>query len=156
MNISLLCKWWWRLENESGLWQDVVRAKYLQNATIGTVSHKMGDSPVWPDLLKVKSIYLRGRLITTKNGKNTLFWKDIWIGDKPLCIQALVLFDWCEDKDIIVYQFLCKGRQLVFNRWLPPLLFEDWLHIINKVYSFSFEECDDTIKWRWGERVLHN
>jgi hypothetical protein len=39
----------------------------------------------------------------------------------------------------------------VFNRWLPPLLFEDWLDIINKVYSFNFEECDDIIKWRWGE-----
>jgi hypothetical protein len=21
MNISLLCKWWWKLENEDGLWQ---------------------------------------------------------------------------------------------------------------------------------------
>jgi hypothetical protein len=27
INISLLCKWWWRLENETGLWQDLVRAK---------------------------------------------------------------------------------------------------------------------------------
>jgi hypothetical protein len=29
MNISLLCKWWWRLESENGLWQDIIEAKYL-------------------------------------------------------------------------------------------------------------------------------
>jgi hypothetical protein len=25
MNISLLCKWWWKFENEEGLWQEIVR-----------------------------------------------------------------------------------------------------------------------------------
>lgn len=30
MNISLLIKWWWKLENEDGLWQDIVKAKYLR------------------------------------------------------------------------------------------------------------------------------
>jgi hypothetical protein len=28
MNISLLCKWWWKIENEEGLWQEIVRKKY--------------------------------------------------------------------------------------------------------------------------------
>jgi len=30
MNISLLCKWWWRLENEDGLRQELVKSKYLK------------------------------------------------------------------------------------------------------------------------------
>lgn len=30
MNISLLCKWWWRLKTEKGVWQDIVKAKYLK------------------------------------------------------------------------------------------------------------------------------
>jgi hypothetical protein len=25
MNISLLCKWWWMLEKEDGLWHEIVR-----------------------------------------------------------------------------------------------------------------------------------
>jgi hypothetical protein len=29
MNISLLCKWWWKLEKEDGLWQQIIRHKYL-------------------------------------------------------------------------------------------------------------------------------
>jgi hypothetical protein len=28
MNISLLCKWWWKLESGEGLWQEIVRKKY--------------------------------------------------------------------------------------------------------------------------------
>jgi hypothetical protein len=31
MNISLLCKWWWMLENEEGIWQQLVNMKYIKN-----------------------------------------------------------------------------------------------------------------------------
>ena len=58
INISLLCKWWWELEKEEGLWQDIVKYKYLKNQTIHEVGHKLNDSPTWYDLLKVKNIYL--------------------------------------------------------------------------------------------------
>jgi hypothetical protein len=27
INISLLCKWWWRFETQDGLWQQIVHAK---------------------------------------------------------------------------------------------------------------------------------
>jgi hypothetical protein len=30
MNVSLLCKWWWRLDNEEGLWQNIIRFKYIK------------------------------------------------------------------------------------------------------------------------------
>jgi hypothetical protein len=29
MNISLLCKWWWRLEKGEGLWHEIVKKKYM-------------------------------------------------------------------------------------------------------------------------------
>jgi hypothetical protein len=28
MNLSLLCKWWWKIETGEGLWQEIVRKKY--------------------------------------------------------------------------------------------------------------------------------
>jgi hypothetical protein len=33
-NISLLCKWWSKLDKHYGLWQGIVKAKYLRNRTI--------------------------------------------------------------------------------------------------------------------------
>lgn len=79
MNLSLLNKWWWKLEKESGLWQDIVSYKYLRKESIVYVKHKQTDSPVWSDLLKIKSIYLHGRRVKILNGKNTSFWNDIWL-----------------------------------------------------------------------------
>jgi hypothetical protein len=70
MNISLLCKWWWRLEKEHGVWQDIVKAKYLQHDGVRSVKHRINDSHVWTDLLKIKHIYLNGRKIETKNGQH--------------------------------------------------------------------------------------
>ena len=61
MNVSLLCKWWWKLEMENGLQQDIVRTKYLSNDLISTVKWKMNDSPIWKDLLQIRHICLRGR-----------------------------------------------------------------------------------------------
>ena len=85
MNISLLCKWWWKLEMENGLWQDIVKAKYLSNDLISSAKWRLTDSPVWKDLLQVRPVYLRGRAIKNGNGTKTLFWKDPWIDPNPLC-----------------------------------------------------------------------
>jgi hypothetical protein len=39
MNISLLCKWWWMLEKE-GLWQVIVRKKYIRQSPICLIKEK--------------------------------------------------------------------------------------------------------------------
>ena len=58
MNVSLLCKWWWKLENEHGLWHDIIAFKYIRGSSVCTVKHRQNDSPIWADLLKVRDIYL--------------------------------------------------------------------------------------------------
>lgn len=72
MNINLLTKWWWKLETEEGIWQDIVKAKYIKDGIVCYVNHKMDDSPVWADLLKVKQIYLQRRKVVVHNGKTLL------------------------------------------------------------------------------------
>ena len=67
MNISLLCKWWWKLDREVGLWQKIVKFKYIRNSSIYDVKHRQSDSAIWADLLKVKDIYLQGRKILVRN-----------------------------------------------------------------------------------------
>ena len=73
MNVSLLTKWWWKLDKEEGLWQRIVKSKYLKNGSLLDVSHKQSDSAIWTDLLKVKDVYLQGRKRAVRNGKNTFF-----------------------------------------------------------------------------------
>jgi len=150
MNISLLCKWWWKLENEDGIWQTLVKAKYLKGRPIADVQYKMGDSHVWTDLLKIKDIYLRGRRLQTKNGKNTILWSDSWLNNKPLCVTYHVLYDLCSEKDITVFDFLRKNGQIGFCRRLPPILFSSWVDMMNDIFSFHFENSPDKIGWRWN------
>lgn len=44
MNSALLGKWFWRLENEDGQWQEMLRRKYLSKNTLAHVVPKVGDS----------------------------------------------------------------------------------------------------------------
>ena len=60
-NISLLAKWWWKLETQQGLWQDVIRAKYLKIDSVASVRCRFGDSPSWKAIMKVKEHYFAGR-----------------------------------------------------------------------------------------------
>ena len=46
MNISLLCKWWWRLEKGEGLWQEIVKKKYMKQHCISMLKKKPSNSPV--------------------------------------------------------------------------------------------------------------
>lgn len=69
MNMSLLTKWWWKIEYGEGLWKEFVRKKYVKNRSISQIKHKQTDSPVWSDLLKVKDFYLNGRVVIIGNGK---------------------------------------------------------------------------------------
>jgi hypothetical protein len=61
-----------------------------------------------------------------------------------------VLYEWCKSKNMNVNQFLYRGGQIDFERWLPPFLFEQWIDIVNKAFNFSFKNEEDGISWKWG------
>jgi hypothetical protein len=73
MNISLLCKWWWKAENGEGIWQDIIKKKYLKKGMICLLSKNPKNSPLWNDLLKVRNVYLKGRSMVVGNGKKYQF-----------------------------------------------------------------------------------
>ena len=93
-------------------------------------------------------------MLQVKNGKNTRFWEDIWLKDKPLCMLHPVLFDWCLNKNISVYNVLCANGRLPFDRWLPPSFFEEWLGILDATFSFNFEDANDKVSWKWGRNKM--
>jgi hypothetical protein len=58
-NQCLLSKWLFKLINMHGLWQAILRNKYLKNQTIGKVQRKPQDSHFWTGLMKVKPNFLK-------------------------------------------------------------------------------------------------
>jgi hypothetical protein len=97
------------LENEEGLWQDIVKIKYVKETPVCLIPTKQSDSPVWKDLLKIRHIYLKGRKFRVNNGKKVSFWTDIWLEEKPLCILYPVLYDLCVDNKSSVWNVM-KGE----------------------------------------------
>jgi hypothetical protein len=152
MNLSLLCKWWWRLEKESGLWQDIVKHKYMKKDNVSSVKHKQTDSPMWADLLKIKHIYLQGRKMNIKNGKSTSVWKDIWLYDEPLCTLFPVLFKLCEQQDILVHQWLNKSSTITFSRWLTAELGYEWGKIQSDASKSQLDDGHDIASWKLESR----
>jgi hypothetical protein len=62
-NKCLLSKWIVKLLNDDGIWQQVLKKKYLKGRTLSQVEKKNGDSHFWAGLMEVRDLMLqRGRL----------------------------------------------------------------------------------------------
>jgi hypothetical protein len=83
-NKYLLSKWLFKLLNEDGLWQELLRNKYIKNKTLGSCEKKPMDSHFWKSLMNVKDTFLGFGHFNVKDGSQTRFWVDTWLGNKPL------------------------------------------------------------------------
>lgn len=152
MNISLLCKWWWRLETEDGLWQKIIRYKYLRNKSVCSVKHKQTNSAIWSDLLKIKDIYLQGKVMKLKNGNTTLFWKDRWLFDQPLSELFPDLFAMCMQQNISVATVKNNPESVTFTRWLVDNWRVSWEKILKELADVQLSDGEDEISWKFGNK----
>jgi hypothetical protein len=57
-NKCLLSKWVFKLLNEDGVCQQMLRKKYLKCKTLSQVERRKGDSHFWGGLMEIKSLVL--------------------------------------------------------------------------------------------------
>jgi hypothetical protein len=88
-NISLLTKWWWKLENQDGLWQRIVKQKYPRNKYVAYVKTRANYYPDGKLLLKIKGTYCEGRRVIFFKDLVT-FWLDTWLDHVAICVQFLI------------------------------------------------------------------
>lgn len=58
-NKSLLSKWWYRLINEAGQWQQLLRNKYLRDKPFSLIKKRTTDSHFWSGLMGVRDDFLK-------------------------------------------------------------------------------------------------
>jgi hypothetical protein len=80
-------KWIFSLINEDGVWQQLIRNKYLGDKSITHVNKKPGDSQFWTVLTNGKDQFLNFVNFRLQNGKQIIFWEDIWLGADVLKSQ---------------------------------------------------------------------
>jgi hypothetical protein len=149
MNVSLLCKWWSMLENEKGLWQEIVKLKYVKYTPICLIHVKQSDSPVWNDLLKIRHSYLKGRKFKVNSGKKVSSCVDAWLEEKPLCVIYPILYDLCVDKNCSMWKVRNDEWVIQFKIILPPLIRMQWYDLARKLNAFQVNDGKDIPVWSW-------
>ena len=96
-NKCLLAKWPVNLLNSEGIWQSLLRNKYLSSKSLTQVAAKPNDSHFWRGLMHIKDEVLANGSFDIKDGTNTRFWDDTWVGDKPLKFKYPSLYNIVRD-----------------------------------------------------------
>jgi hypothetical protein len=154
MNVSFLCKWLWKLETESGLWQQIINFNYLKKDSICTVKHRQTDSPIWTDLLKIRDVYLRGRKVIVGNGRKALFWHDKWLYEKSLIQLFPYLFAMCSQQNITVEEVEVNPSAVTFTRWLVDSWRDNWEQILLDTSNVILDGRADMVSWKFGNKGL--
>ena len=90
-----MSEWLFKLINEQGVWQNLLKRKYLYNKYITQIDRRQGDSHFWLGLMKVKNTFLNMDSWIVNNEEQTRFWEDKWLGnmafkDKYPSLYAIV------------------------------------------------------------------
>ena len=72
-NKCLLSKWLFKLTNEDGIWQQLLRKKYLGSKSLTHFTRRPGDSQFCAGLMKVKDDFMQWMSFKIQNGEQTRF-----------------------------------------------------------------------------------
>ena len=121
MNQALLGKSLWRIgEDPDGLWRQVLEMKYglSRNGWDIQVATK-NSSAVWKGITSVKNLYMANIKYQIGSGETICFWKDRWVGDRPLDAKFPNLFSCAVDKEARAKAYMTTvGGQVI---WCPIL-----------------------------------
>ena len=82
------------------------------------------------------------------NGKNTRFWKDVWIGGCPLKSRIPHIFEICNQQEASIFEVLANNELfLTFRRTFGQLEVEEWLDLLREVENVNLNEEVDTVNW---------
>jgi hypothetical protein len=152
MNEALLAKWIWKLENTNGLWQTIIRHKYVKGRPI--ISLKK-DKVI---LNFGRVFWMLGTIFTNivkkvGNGNSTRFWHNVWCDLEPLSSKYPILFDIAYDKNITVAKaFSSEFRAVNFRRRIYGALEDEYNRLITQCNSITISEEDDKSVWLLGNK----
>jgi hypothetical protein len=101
-NICLVSKWLFKLLNQDGTWQQLLKNKYLGSKSLTQAVRKSGDSHFWAGLMNIKEEFLRWERFRVGDGHTIRFWDDRWILDRPLKIIYPNLFNIVQKRKALV------------------------------------------------------
>jgi len=147
-NKCLLSKWLFKLCNEDGLWQDLLRNKYMKDKPLAEVEKKSRDSHFWKGLMGVKDQFLNLGRFKLVSGNQLRFWEDIWLGNQALKFKYPNLFNIVRKKRATVADVLSSSPlNISFRRGLVGNKLVEWHGLVASLIHVNLEEGTDIFMW---------
>ena len=105
-NRALLGKWLFKLLSEDGVWQTLLRRKYVGDQAVSQVLWKPGDSHFWAGLMATKKFFFPHGSFSIRDGSEIRFWEDIWLGQSTLKEQYPALYSIVRNKSDTIAKVL--------------------------------------------------
>ena len=133
--------------NQDGTWQTLLRNKYL-SSSLSQVKIKHGDSHFCKGLLKSREDFLGCGTFKIKDGSQTRFWENIWVGSKPLKEQFPNLYNIVYYPHVIVANVMNQAPlNISFRRTLVGDKITAWNNLIAKISTYQLSDWRDIFTW---------
>jgi hypothetical protein len=134
--------------NEDGMWQELLRNKYIKDKTLGSCVKKPTNSHFWKSLMNIKDSFIDLGPFKIKNVSQTRFWFDTWLGNKPLKDKFSSLFNIVRRKQDFVAQVLSSvPLNIFFRRNLVGANLRVWHRIVVSLQVVNLVEQRDVFVW---------
>ena len=154
-NRALLGKWLFKLLSEEGLWQTLLRRKYVGSKAVSQVVWKPGDSHFWAGLMATKKFFFPHGSFAIKNGSETRFWEDQWLGQTTLREQYPALYDIVRYKgDTLAKVMGSSPPNVSFRRSLHRPRQASWNALLMRLDSVQLTHGSDRFQWNLNKNGL--
>jgi hypothetical protein len=98
--------------------------------------------------MHIKDEVLSKGYFIIKDGTNTRFWDDTWIGDKALKDTYPTLYNVVRDRQTTVSKVMSSRPLFIsFRRSLVDNNLRQWLHLVARVSNVVLVDGNDHFKW---------
>lgn len=148
MNECLIVKWIWKImTGDKSIWCRLLRAKYCKNGDFFS-SRSVGSSQFWTGLHKVKHLFQWGAMYRVHKGVKVYFWTDVWLGNVPLKLVYLRLYNICLDnKAKVADYFSGDDWDIKLRRNLGEAEKAEWDQLLESLREVNLENEEDEVIW---------
>ena len=147
-NIALLSKWVYKLLTENGVWQEIIRNKYVGSNAISQIHWKPGDSHFWSGVMKAKEFFFQFGTFSVRDGSQVRFWEDTWLGNNSLMVQYPSLYQIVRHKFVTIKQVLGQENpDISFRMALLGHRLAVWNELLTRLEDIQLSGEPDIFRW---------
>jgi hypothetical protein len=137
---------------EEGMWQSILKRKYICPKALSQVLWKPGDSHFWAWLMAMKKIFFGLGSFSIKYGLEIRFWEDKWLGNATLREQYPALYSIVRHKgDTIAEVMETSPPNVAFRRDLSGQRLVSWHALLQRLANIQLQPRHDEFRWNLHE-----